>query len=405
MSNAEQIANVVPQVPATRRGVLGFLRLRSGAAEARTVLISRRVAAIDAARGAAMVFMFLSHFAEIYFPRSGITGLLPGVYRVSMLASPLFMIISGMMLGYIYGRARADFSQVRTAYIRRGLYLLTIVHVAILLAHIPMAGSFLDALQWGFITDTIGICMILGVLIVDRVDMRMRVWMGGTLYLASTAATILWQPGSLPILVIKDMFVGEAYGKGAFAEFFAIVPWFSLYLAASGLGEKMSRAVTAEEQESFVRRLTKIGLISVSLAIALLFAGRYVASNVGGTVADVLRYLCSPSSKRPPLIDYFLTYGGLGLLVLATLLTWGRAGKVKWVIRSMGVFGRTPIIMFILQYYLYYVGLRALNLPYSSLWPLLFLGTAGVMFGVAWVWDYYRLNRLLKIPRLSAGVG
>ena len=59
---------------------------------------SERWLAIDAARGAAMAFVCLSHFATGYFASIGHPERQDLTDRISMLASPAFMLISGSML-------------------------------------------------------------------------------------------------------------------------------------------------------------------------------------------------------------------------------------------------------------------------------------------------------------------
>src|SRR5512141_2476149 len=63
----------------------------------------KRLTAIDATRGTAMIAVFLSHFAFIYFHNDyGIYGFVPKLYIIAQIASPTFVLISGIMLGFLY---------------------------------------------------------------------------------------------------------------------------------------------------------------------------------------------------------------------------------------------------------------------------------------------------------------
>lgn len=62
---------------------------------------SERWLAIDASRGLAMAFVCLSHFATGYFASIGHPERQDLTDRISMLASPAFMLISGSMLGLL----------------------------------------------------------------------------------------------------------------------------------------------------------------------------------------------------------------------------------------------------------------------------------------------------------------
>ena len=59
-----------------------------------------RLQFIDAARGSAMFFVLLSHFAFTYFSAAESTGAV--MTLVGMIASPTFMIINGTLLGMVY---------------------------------------------------------------------------------------------------------------------------------------------------------------------------------------------------------------------------------------------------------------------------------------------------------------
>jgi peptidoglycan/LPS O-acetylase OafA/YrhL len=57
---------------------------------------------LDAARGAAMLFVLLSHFGTAYFSRGEADRFWEAVLiRVGMIASPTFTIVSGLVLGYL----------------------------------------------------------------------------------------------------------------------------------------------------------------------------------------------------------------------------------------------------------------------------------------------------------------
>src|SRR5262245_61670808 len=67
-----------------------------------------RLDAVDAARGTVMLLVFLSHFADAYlYPLGGQAAhLRERLNLLTMMASPGFMIISGVMLGMLHARRR-----------------------------------------------------------------------------------------------------------------------------------------------------------------------------------------------------------------------------------------------------------------------------------------------------------
>ena len=97
----------------------------------------RRLQFIDASRGLAMLFVFVSHFAYGFFDAE-LGGARETLTAMGMVASPAFVILSGLMLGFVYRSAPSRFGDLRRKFIDRGLFLLTIGHVLILCAHLPL---------------------------------------------------------------------------------------------------------------------------------------------------------------------------------------------------------------------------------------------------------------------------
>src|SRR5450755_2761389 len=114
-----------------------------------------RLKAIDAGRGLAMMFVFLSHFIEYYLSRHGKLIQLENLWNITRVASPTFMIISGITLGYLFYTKKENFSPIKSKFIDRGVFLITIAHVLIAIAWIPMVAFFQGNMRIVFITDTI----------------------------------------------------------------------------------------------------------------------------------------------------------------------------------------------------------------------------------------------------------
>jgi hypothetical protein len=66
--------------------------------------------------------------------------------------------------------------------------------------------------------------------------------------------------------------------------------------------------------------------------------------------------------------------------------------------------GRTSLFVFILQFYLYYMLLLSLNLPYTPLWPLVFAASLVGITVLAKRWDEEARNRHFSVGlrRLTA---
>ena len=97
-----------------------------------------RIRAIDSGRGVAMLFVFLAHFNEYYLGSNGKSNQLYFLEKFTKLASPTFIIISGITLGFLFSINKLNFGQTKRKLVDRGLFLITIAHVLIALSWIPM---------------------------------------------------------------------------------------------------------------------------------------------------------------------------------------------------------------------------------------------------------------------------
>ncbi len=358
----------------------------------------RRIAAVDAARGIAMILVFLSHFGDAYFQRNGATGLASWSYRVSMIAAPTFMILSGMMLGLLYRMNRLDFARTRLWMLGRGLLLITFGHALIYVPHVFYAGGFLQAMQWGFMTDTIGFSVIIGSLLITLVRRKTRLIVGAAIYIGSTCLTLLWNPESQALCTLKDALVGQTYQNGIFGEFFAFLPWFALYFASSTLGEALATAKSEDREKTTARALYAIGVGAIVIAAVGILVARVLLAAGVAEVGGWLRILASPWGKRPPMPGYYLAYGGIGLTMLAVFLSYGGRPLLKSISGYVSVFGRASLATFVFQYFMYYGLFVVLSPPLSDWWPLYLVSSVVVLHALASAWDRRELNRILDVP-------
>ena len=77
-----------------------------------------------------MFFVVLSHFASMYFVEPELAGWCWALVRVGMIATPTFVILSGMLLG-VHHLAGPRFSRIQTRLIDRGLFLVLASHALV----------------------------------------------------------------------------------------------------------------------------------------------------------------------------------------------------------------------------------------------------------------------------------
>lgn len=359
-----------------------------------------RVAGLDAARGLAMVLVFASHFADAYLGPAGAHTAHWAVARATFPATPTFIVVSGLLLGYLYATHREDFDRLRHKLVDRAVFLLTVAHVVIVAAHVPAFG-LAGAADLVFVTDVVGVSVIVGTLAVPAVRPRLRLALGGGLYVASTLLVFSWmpEPGSR-LQLVKHLFVGHRPGleESAFVHNFPVVPWLALYLAATALGERLARR-RAGARGSAAPALAGLGVLLVAAATLLRGLRPVLARVVAGTADGdgTARFLTASIQKLPPGPAYVSFYAGIALLLLAGCLWLSEVGRGAAVLGALQTLGRNSLFVFVLQYLVYYGAMSVVHLPWSPFWPVLLIATALVHVAAASAWERAGGNRYLTV--------
>ena len=357
-----------------------------------------RVAAIDASRGAAMLFVCLSHFAEVYLRRNAMPA--DWAIGLSMVASPTFMLVSGCLLGFFSVTRRERFAATVLSYAGRGLFLLTVGRLIILVAHVALAGGVWRALHWAFITDAIGVCLLVGPAIVARASAGARAVAAAVLFGLSWFFVLVWRPTSPLGRVIEETLYGPngPYGTHWYADVFPLVPWVAIFLLGTCFGDRLARLPAGDRPARTALAARWSGAFLLSGAAAWL-AGRGLAQ--AGVARVALGHgFFSPFRKLPPSPVYVAVYGGIGLAILAFLL-WSEPWAVLPRLRSaLEVLGRNSLLAFMTGYFVYFTALVVADMGYTPLWPALFVLTVAIVFLVALAWDRTGWNRhlTLKVP-------
>ena len=362
-----------------------------------------RLDGIDAARGTAMLFVCLSHFGLEYFRLMGDPPARVLSYTVGRIASPTFMLISGITLGMLYHMRRDGFDRLRLLLADRGLFMLTIGHALIVLSTLPREGSLSASIKLGFITDVVGVAVLVGPFLVRNVGPVIRSVLAVWLYVMSLILTLSWQPDPGVWSGVRYLLVGMFPDAGP--NNFPLLPWLAIYLLGTVIGE---RAARAEHRASggAERLIRYAGLAVVGLAVAAKGMSWYALPSGAGslTVGTAIYDVFSPWQKLPPTPMYVAWFGGCGMLLVSTILWLVRHGRASWFIRAAAVLGRASLFVFILQFYVYYGAFHLMALPYTPMWPAYLLGSIVLIWLAAWWWDTCRLQRYLTvgIPALRA---
>lgn len=350
-----------------------------------------RVRAIDAARGLAMVFVCLSHFGLEYFRRLDEPAIASALYIIGMIGSPTFMLISGVMLGLLYETRRERFQHYRMLLADRALFMLTVGHLLIMVASAPRLESLSETLRRGFITDALAVALLLGPTLVAHVSRRVRALFALILFAGAWILAIRWAPVNAFDAVLRYLLVG-AY-PNELPHNFPLLPWLAVYLGASVLGQWIGEQLATGRQRKVERTLLAWGGAAMTLVVLY----KVCQWTLALPSSPLLAVLASPWRKLPPSPAYLLLYGGLALVLVAGTLAVERRKLMQPLFNWATLLGRASFFVFILQFYVYYVLLLSLNLPYTPFWPLVFVASLVGITVLAKVWDDGANNRYLTV--------
>jgi uncharacterized membrane protein len=339
---------------------------------------AQRLRGIDAARGAAMFFVCLSHFALCFFAVGEAESTRFVLWLVGMVASPTFMIISGTVTGLAHQTRPDSFARFARLLAGRGIFLLTVGHVLILLAIIPQTNNLERALGRGFITDAIGVCILIGPWLVLRTSVATRLAFATVLLALTWILALLWTPGTAPASVVRYLLVGP--WSREMTHNFPLLPWVAVYLGGTAVGSMLGRLAAQQRTAAFAVVLARCGVVAVVLGVGLKL-GYWAARDIGWVQARVDGWylLTQPIQKIPPAPAYIAFYGGVGLLITAFLLAAEKRHRLVYLTEQLSVLGRNSLFVFLLQFYVYYVIIFLLPHPFAFLWPLYFaLTIAGI---------------------------
>ncbi|HTU66386.1 MAG TPA: acyltransferase family protein [Steroidobacteraceae bacterium] len=369
---------------------------------------SQRILSVDATRGLAMAFVALSHFSwtlEHTQPR-----LADILESVAMIASPTFLLLSGAMLGLLQLRRKNRLPELASRLFHRGLFVLVVGHLLIsgasALAHNK---HYLDVvLDRVYITDVVGICLMLLPRITAQAGVKPLVATGISLFLAALLISYLWQPTQTASIVVEQMLFGSHGHRGRQLMEYAspIIPYIGVYIAGIGLGSYLDRVAggALEARESW--RIVGVAVGMVFAAICAKAAWVFAHLDVQTPAGRVLHELTSPFQKLPPGPTYLLTFAGLGILALCAFFWLERRSPKAAPLTGFAILGQCSFAVFILQFYIFGPMSDFPQIFGGSFWWASYLGAMAVIFAVAMLWRRARGNRLFDVTyTLSNGGG
>ncbi len=362
---------------------------------------SRRLLAIDAMRGVAMLCVFVSHLGWVYYLRGGEHSVSEMLIHVGMLASPVFIMISGCLSGWLLSPNNDHFAAIRVKYVDRGLFLLTACHILLYFAHIVIAGSLIQALRVGFITDAIGISMIIGATLTCTMSHRWKMYLGILMYTVSWLANILWWPESIYWRIVDDTLFGTL-NKSIYIDNFPVIPWIGIYIASQGIGQMMREYATDADPSRLIRYVAKVAISMFAFLLLIkTTAETLVMLDVIEASSPAYHITADHYQKLPPSISYYLYHAAFGMTILWLILLLHKKNILKGLIEYLAMLGRTSLMLFAVQYYLYFTVYYVIEYSCSHNTALMIAFFASILFMslISMYWDSHKLNNYMSIMR------
>jgi hypothetical protein len=360
---------------------------------------AHRITPVDAARGCAMLLVFVSHVKH-HFVESA-----PELYwfllSTTRIATPAFLLLSGFVIRHVLSTDRRGDAGI--VLIDRALFLLIVAHILIGLDSAPD----LEPIAWAFertmITDAVGFAMVFAVLL-RNLTSRTFLWLGTTIFLLSWAAASLvtfeneWSQWLGAVLF-------QWRGSANPEIDVPLVGYLGVFLIGMGLHAHLQEPLNAGNHSLIARRVFLYGLIGVAASLTGVLIWHLAKEPVAGLMGDVdtaarIREFLDPRAKRPPSPAYLAFYGGISLMMLAILFRGRPASIVRPMVGSAAVIGRASLVCFVVQDWLLFGLPRALGLnsiQSVGFWLMYLLISMILLCWVASVWSRIRGNRFLTV--------
>jgi hypothetical protein len=351
-----------------------------------------------------MVLVCLSHFASVYLVPAGAARPAVWLSAVGMIATPTFIVVSGLLIGYLSDVYRSQLDAYRTQLFDRGLFLLLIGHTWLALTDAWRAGGLSAGFKRGYITDVIGLALLVMLPVGRRMPWRPRIWVGLGLALLTSAVTLAWHPVGGWAEALEETLIGSSVAPLR-GYTFPLLPWLGVYAASTGLGTWLAPRLRAGRQREAGRCLALAGCGAVALAVIARGVVR-IETGPSGPHLTPLNFLTTPWLKVPPSPGYLLFFGGLGLVLTGAMLAAPLVLHRWRPMRALTLLGRNSLFAYLAQNFVYFVALYGVALPYQPAWPLLLAGSIGVVLTLAWRWERSAGNRFLTIgfPAIQSAV-
>jgi hypothetical protein len=214
-----------------------------------------------------------------------------------------------------------------------------------------------------------------------------------------------WLPAGPAAHLVKETFFGSLTTQNYYRFAFPVVPWFSLDLASTSLGDYVGALYLRGDDRGVQRLLMRVA----SAACLAAASGRAIYHVLlrwvpGNSAVMTAGRLSSLFQKQPPGLLYVFFYGALGLWLVAACMFVERTGHLRRQFAFTTMLGRTSLFVFLFHWFVYLIAIMSLrdHLPFAWAWPVYFVASVVLVTWSAAVWHRRGFNRFITVgyPRL-----
>jgi uncharacterized membrane protein len=368
-----------------------------------------RLLPVDAVRGIAMFFIGVSHISFYLINDSGI--LATNARAIGFLASPNFLLMSGLACGYQLAHSPTTATALRI--VDRGLFAVLVGHLLVTASIVYMVPPG-TAFEHIVITDSIGALLCMAPLL-KRTSARRLLWAGAAVYCLSSLVALAWHPTTSAQILFGALLLSvNDGGMPDIGWISPTLPYMGIFLIGVGIGKLIYDYRREGRAEALSVRLAVAGSVAIAGALAVNIARHFVKPWLTGHLApknwaDVVLTTINIRHDAPPTLTYALFYGGIGVALVGFLGMLPRRREDTFLLRATrlaAVIGRASFVSYIAQQWLIdfvpiWVGFDSWLTPATC--PAYLAVTTVIMFWVARVWGAWKANRYMTLG-LKPGV-
>lgn len=341
-----------------------------------------------------MLAVCVSHIGDVIASQRD--DLAASLITIGMIATPAFLLFSGISAGYVI-RPNADVRS-RLKLVDRGLFLLVVAHALLAVAH--RGESSVTTLYASlFITDSVAVALFVASLTHNWGPSRLLV-SGGALVMIGWVLPGLWQSESGVLSAAGRILFYT--GRPSDFPLGYTVPVGS-YLGVFLIGMSFSRGNRGLLEGRDLAGLRRLGLAMLGVIVILssVKVGTVLLKqNIGPEAYEIVRQIVDPRQKRPMGVAYLLQYGAAAMLVLVGLLWLNLRSRAHTLLKFLATIGQASLMVFVLQEALIFAGSHYLGVRTVSsvgFWVGYLAMTVLIIWLAARAWSRIEGNRFLTV--------